>query len=111
MELLAALAPLTLHVPHHAEQLPHIPVQKFVVVLDHVFQIFHVLPHGLHVLETLVNRCVELRDGVTASHTTQRMHLERVDIARVSAVVVTAIVAAAVRAFGSLLLGHLFPII
>jgi hypothetical protein len=39
------------------------------------------------------------------------MHLERVDIARVSAVVVTAIVAAAVRAFGSLLLGHLFPII
>jgi hypothetical protein len=41
------------------------------------------------------------------------MHPERVDIARVSAVVVAAItgVTAAIRAFGSLLLGHLFPII
>jgi hypothetical protein len=35
------------------------------------------------------------------------MHLERVNVARVSAVVVAAIV----RAFESLLLGHLFPII
>jgi hypothetical protein len=34
------------------------------------------------------------------------MHPKRVDIARVSAVVV-----AAVRASGSLLLGHLFPIV
>jgi hypothetical protein len=38
------------------------------------------------------------------------MHPERVDIARIPTVVVT-VVAAAVRAFGSLLLGHLFPII
>jgi hypothetical protein len=46
------------------------------------------------------------------------MHPERVVIARVSAVVVAVVVtivavviAAAVGAFGSLLLGHLFPII
>jgi hypothetical protein len=43
------------------------------------------------------------------------MHPERVVIARVSATVVTIVaaivVAAAVGAFGSLLLGHLFPII
>jgi hypothetical protein len=44
------------------------------------------------------------------------MHPERVDIARVSAivvvavVVVVAIIVAAVRAFGSLPVGHLFPI-
>jgi hypothetical protein len=42
------------------------------------------------------------------------MHPERVVIARVSAVVaavvaITVVVAAAVGAFGSLLLGHLFP--
>jgi hypothetical protein len=40
------------------------------------------------------------------------MHPERVVIARVSAAVLAAVVvAAAVGAFGSLLLGHLFPII
>jgi hypothetical protein len=48
------------------------------------------------------------------------MHPERVIIARVSAIVVAAVVAiivvtvviaAAVGAFGSLLLGHLFPIV
>jgi hypothetical protein len=46
------------------------------------------------------------------------MHPERVVISRVSAVVnviivvtVVVVVAAAVRAFGSLLLGHLFPIV
>jgi hypothetical protein len=44
------------------------------------------------------------------------MHPERVVIARVPAVVVvafvaTVVIAAAVGAFGSLLLGHLFPII
>jgi multisubunit Na+/H+ antiporter MnhC subunit len=42
------------------------------------------------------------------------MHPERVVITRVSAVVVTAVVitvATTVRAFGTLLLGHLFPII
>jgi hypothetical protein len=47
------------------------------------------------------------------------MHPERVVIAKVSAIVstvvavivVTVVVAAAVRAFGSLLLGHLFPIV
>jgi hypothetical protein len=76
-------------------------------------------------METLVDRRVELRDGVTASHTTHWMRPERVVIARVSTVVVATIVvivviaavvaiviiAAAVGAFGSLLLGHLFPII
>jgi hypothetical protein len=45
------------------------------------------------------------------------MHPERVVIARISAVVaiaavdVAVVVAAAIRSFGSLLLGHLFPII
>jgi hypothetical protein len=42
------------------------------------------------------------------------LHPERVVIARVSTVVTAAavvVVAAAIRAFGSLLFGHLFPII
>jgi hypothetical protein len=39
------------------------------------------------------------------------MHPERVDITRVSAVVVAVVVAIVVGAFGSLLLGHLFPIV
>jgi hypothetical protein len=42
------------------------------------------------------------------------MHPERVVITRLSAIVVAIVVivvAATVRAFGSLLLGHLFPII
>jgi hypothetical protein len=43
------------------------------------------------------------------------MHPERVVIARVSAVVaiivIAVVIAAAVGAFGSLLLGHLFPIV
>jgi hypothetical protein len=80
MVLSAAIAPLALHVPHHAEQLPHVAIQKFIVVFNHVFQIFHALPHHLHGLETLIDRCVELQDGVTASRTTHRMHPERVVI-------------------------------
>jgi hypothetical protein len=52
VELSAALAPLALHVPHHAEQLLHVLVQKFVVVFKHTFQIFHAQPHRLHGLET-----------------------------------------------------------
>jgi hypothetical protein len=113
VELPAALAPLALHVPHHAEQLLHVLIQKFVVVLDHSFQIFHALPHHPHGLETLIDRCVELRDGVIASRITQRMHPKMVDIARVSDIIVVAVViiATAVRAFRSLLLGHIFPII
>jgi hypothetical protein len=92
----------------HAEQLPHVPIQKLIVILNHAFQIFHAPPHRLHGLEILVDRCVELRDGVTASRTTQRMHPERVDIARVSAVVV---VTTAVTSLESLLLRHLFSTI
>jgi hypothetical protein len=53
-------------------------IQKFIVVFNHAFQIFHALAHRLHGLETLVDRCVELRDGVTASRTTHRMRPERV---------------------------------
>jgi hypothetical protein len=70
-------------------------------------------------LEAFVDRYVEHRDGVTTSRTTHRTHPERVVIARVSAIlaaivaiiVVAVVVAvtAAVGAFGSLLLGHLFP--
>jgi hypothetical protein len=88
----AAIAPLAPHVLHHAEQLPHDAIQKFIVVFNHAFQIFHALAHRLHGLETLVDQCVELRDGVTASRTTHRMRPERVVIARV-AVVVAAVVA------------------
>jgi hypothetical protein len=92
----------------------HVAVKELVVVLDHVLQILHKLPHHLHVLETFIDRCIEIRDGVMASRTTHRMQPERVIIARVSAVisavvattiVVAAVVAAAVGAFGSLLLG------
>jgi hypothetical protein len=55
VELSAALAPLALHVSHHAEQLPHVLVQKFVVIFDHSFQVLHTLPHLLHGLETFVD--------------------------------------------------------
>jgi hypothetical protein len=117
MELSAALAPLDVHVAHHVEQLPHVPVQEFVVILDHSFQVLHTLPHRLNGLETFIDRCIEIRDGVTASHTTQQMHPKRVVIARVTAVIVAAVVVtvvgvtATVRAFESLLLGNLFPIV
>jgi hypothetical protein len=60
VELSTALAPLVLHVAHHAKQHPHVPIQEFVVVLDHLFQVLHMLPHRLHCLETFINRCVEL---------------------------------------------------
>jgi hypothetical protein len=70
-------------------------------------------------LEIFIDRCIELRDGVTGSRTTHQMHPERVVITWVSAVVAAVVtiivvavvvaVAAAVGAFGSLLLGHLFP--
>jgi hypothetical protein len=53
MVLPAAIAPLALHVPHHAEQLPHVAIQKFIVIFNHALQIFDVLPHRLHGLETL----------------------------------------------------------
>jgi hypothetical protein len=54
MVLPATIAPLSLHFPHHAEQLPHVAIQKFIIIFNHMFQIFHVLPHRLHGLETLV---------------------------------------------------------
>jgi hypothetical protein len=55
MVLPIAIAPLALHVPYHAEQLPHVVIQKLIVVFNHAFQIFHVLPHRLHGLETLID--------------------------------------------------------
>jgi nitrate reductase NapE component len=66
-------------------------------------------------METFVDRCIELRDGVMASRTTHQMHPQRVIISRDSTVVAAVVVvvliavvaAAAVGAFGSLLLGHL----
>jgi hypothetical protein len=69
-------------------------------------------------LETFVDRRVEIRDGLMASSTTHRMQSEGVVIAIVSTVVAnvvavvvatTIVVAAAIRAFGSLLLGHIIP--
>jgi hypothetical protein len=73
-------------------------------------------------LETFVDRRIEIPDGLTANSTTHRMQSEGGGIAIIStiitavaattivdAVVVTAAIAAAVRAFGSLLLGHLIP--
>jgi hypothetical protein len=48
------------------------------------------MPHRLHSLDTFVDRCVEIRDGVTTSRTTQRMQPERVVIARVVVVVAVA---------------------
>jgi hypothetical protein len=55
VELSAALAPLALDVCHHTEQLPHVPVQEFVVVFDHSFQVLHTLPYRLHGLETFID--------------------------------------------------------
>jgi hypothetical protein len=113
VELSAAIAPFVLHVAHHAEQLSHVPIQEFVVVLDHSFQVLHTLPHRLNSPETFVDRCVEIRDGVTASRTTQRMHPKRVVITRVVAIITVIVigVTTAIRTFGSILLWHLFPIV
>jgi hypothetical protein len=85
-----------------------------VVVFNYALQILHMLLHRFHGLETFVDRRVEIRDGLTASSTTHRMQSEEVIIAIVSTVIATVVattivVATAVRAFGSLLLGHLIP--
>jgi hypothetical protein len=107
-------------------------VKELVVVFNNALQILQTLLHRLHGLETLVDRRVEIPDGVMASRTTHRMQSEWVVIAIVSTVVATvvaavvattivvvaviattivvaAVVVAAVGAFGSLLLGHLIP--
>jgi hypothetical protein len=95
--------------------------EELVVVINYALQILHTLPHRLHGLETFVDRCVEIRDGVMASRTTHWVQPERVVIARVSAVIVAvvattivvaavvAVIATAVGAFGSLVLGLLIP--
>jgi hypothetical protein len=109
--LSASIAPLASHVPDHAKKFAHVAVKELVVVFNYALQILRTLLHLLHVLETFVDRRVEIRDGVTASCTTHWMQSEQVVIAIVStivaAIVVAAVVAAVVGAFGSLLLGHL----
>jgi uncharacterized membrane protein len=120
--LSASIAPLASHVPDHAKEFAHVAVKELVVVLNYALQILQTLLHRLHGLETFVDRRVEIRDGVTASHTTHQMQSKWVIIAIVSTVIATvvavvvattivvvAVVAAAVGAFGSLLLGHLIP--
>jgi hypothetical protein len=99
--LSATIAPLAPHVPDHAKKFAHVAIQELVVVFDHTFQILHMLPHRLHGLETFIDRCVELRDGVTASRTTHRMHPERVVIARVTAIVAAVVAITVVVAEGS----------
>jgi ABC-type phosphate transport system permease subunit len=93
-------------------------VKELVVVFNYALQILQTLLHRFHGLETFVDRRVEIRDGLTANSTTHRMQSEGVIIAIVSTVVTTVVaaviattivVAAAIRAFGSLLLGHLIP--
>jgi hypothetical protein len=99
----------------------HVTVKELVVVTNHVLQILHTLLHRFYGLETFIDQCVEIPDGLTASSTTHRMQSEGVFIAIVSTVVVTvvattivvatfvAIVTIAVRAFGSPLFGLLIP--
>jgi hypothetical protein len=99
--LSATIAPLAPHVPDHAKKFAHVAIQELVVVFDHTFQILHMLPHRLHGLETFIDRCVELRDGVTARRTTHRMHPERVVIARVTAIVAAVVAITVVVAEGS----------
>jgi hypothetical protein len=60
VELSTALAPLILHVAYHPKRLPHILIKELVVIIDYSFQILHYLPHHLHSLETLLDRCVEI---------------------------------------------------
>jgi hypothetical protein len=111
----ATIAPLASHVPYHAKKFAHVAVKELVVVFNYTLQILQTLLHRLHGLETFVDRRVEIRDRVTASHTTHRMQSEWVVIAIVSTVVTTVVAttivvaAATVGAFGSLLLGHLIP--
>jgi hypothetical protein len=87
----ATIAPLALHVHNHAKKLTHIAIQELVVIFDHAFQILHMLPHRLRGLETFMDRRVGLRDEVTASRTTRRMHPKRVIITRVSTVATTVV--------------------
>jgi hypothetical protein len=96
--------------------LAHITVKELVVVFNYALQILHTLLHRFNGLETFVDRRVEIRDGLMASSTTHQMQSEGVVIAIISTIitavvattiVVAAVIAAAVRAFGSLLLGHL----
>jgi hypothetical protein len=107
--LSATIAPIASHAPDHAKKFAHVAVKELVVVIDHTLQILYTLPYCLHGLETFVDRCIEIRDGVTASCTTHRMQSERVVIASVSTVIAAVfattvvVVAAAVGAFGSLL--------
>jgi hypothetical protein len=92
-------------------------VKELVVVFNYALQILQTLLHRFHGLETFVDRCIEIRDGLTASTTTHRMQSERVVIAIISTVIPAvaatttfiAIVAVAVGAFGSSLFGLLIP--
>jgi hypothetical protein len=83
----ATIAPLASHVPNHAKKFVHVAVEELVVVFNYALQILQTLPHRLHGLETFVDRCVEIRYGVTASRTTHRMQPERVVIVGVSTVI------------------------
>jgi hypothetical protein len=117
--LQASIAPLASHVSNHAKKFAHVTVKELEVVSNYVLQILHTLLHRFHGLETLIDRRVEISDGLTASSTTHRMQSEGVFIAIVSTVVTTvvatsivvaalvAIVTITVGAFGSPLFGQL----
>jgi hypothetical protein len=111
--LRASIAPLASHVPDHAKKFAHVEVKELVVVFNYGLQILQTLLYRFHGLETFVDRRVKIRDGLTTNSTTHRMQSEGVVITIVSTVVstvvATIVIAAAVRAFGSLLLGHLIP--
>jgi flagellar biosynthesis protein FlhB len=115
--LQASIAPLASHVSNHAEKFAHVTVKELVVVFDYTLQVLDTLLHRFHGLETFVDRCVEILDGLTANSTTHRMQSEGVVVAIISTIIpvvvattiVVAVAAVAVGAFGSPLLGLLVP--
>jgi hypothetical protein len=89
VELPTILAPLSLDVFNHPEELPNIPIKEFVVVIDYMLQVLHSLHHRFHSLEALLDRRIEIRYGVrqAASRTMYWVHSKRVIVAGVTAVV------------------------
>jgi hypothetical protein len=116
--LQASIAPLASHVSNHSKKFAHVTIKELEVLSNYVLQILHMLLHRFHGLETFIDRCIEIPDGLTASSITHQMQFEGVFIAIVSTVVTAtsivvaaliAIVTVAVGAFGSPLFGLLVP--
>jgi hypothetical protein len=113
VEISTILAPLFLHVAGHPEELPNISIKELVVIVDYTLQILHSLPHRSLILETLLDRRIEVRYGVTSSRTTYWVHSKWVVVVGVAAVVAITVIVGITTAIGTFrsgLLRLLLPI-